>query len=122
DMRRDDILDIGAIAELKGIAEEPGRIRFGALATWDEMRRAQLPPAFAGYQNAARDVGGAQIQNRGTLVGNICTASPAGDGIPCLLTLDAEVELQSLSSRRVLPIGDFVSGYRKTLRRRDEIV
>ena len=57
------------------------------------MRHAPLPPAFAGYQKAARDVGGAQVQNRGTLVGNICTASPAGDGIPCLLSLDAEVEL-----------------------------
>src|SRR6185369_17069197 len=122
DMRRDDILDIGAIAELKGIAEEPDRIRFGALATWDEMRRAQLPPAFAGYQNAARDVGGAQVQNRGTLVGNICTASPAGDGIPCLMTLGAEVQLASLQGVRRMPIETFVSDYRKTARRPDEIV
>ena len=95
DMRRDDILDISAIAELRGIAEEAERFRFGALTTWDEMRRAPLPPAFAGCQKAARDIGGAQVQNRGTLVGNICTASPAGDGIPCLLSLDAEVELAS---------------------------
>ena len=75
DMRRDDILDISALRELKGIVEEPGRLRMGALTTWDEMRRAALQPAFAGYQKAARDVGGAQVQNRGTLVGNICTAS-----------------------------------------------
>ena len=98
DMRREDILDISAIAELRGIAEELGRFRFGALTTWTETRHAALPLAFAGYQKAARDIGGAQVQNRGTLVGNICTASPAGDGIPCLLSLDAEVE-RSRSSR-----------------------
>jgi N-methylhydantoinase B len=122
DMAHPDVLDVSAIGILRGISREENKFRFGALTTWTELRRASLPPAFAGYQTAARDVGGAQVQNRGTLVGNICTASPAGDGIPCLLTLDAEVELGSLSGRRVLPIGDFVSGYRQTLRRRGEIV
>ena len=122
DMRHPDVLDISAIKDLRGISEEEGKLRFGALTTWTDLRRAELPPAFAGYQAAARDVGGAQVQNRGTLVGNICTASPAGDGIPCLLTLDSEVELQSLSGRRTVPIGDFISGYRETVRRSDEIV
>ncbi len=122
DMRRDDILDISAIPELKGIAEEEGRLRFGALTTWDELRRAALPPAFAGYQKAARDVGGAQVQNRGTLVGNICTASPAGDGIPCLLSLDAEVELASARGRRVVPMLAFIDGYRRTVCAADELV
>jgi xanthine dehydrogenase small subunit len=107
---------------LRGIAEEGGKLRFGALTTWTDLRRAALPPAFAGYQAGAREVGGAQVQNRGTLVGNICTASPAGDGIPCLMTLDAEVELASLSGRRVVPIEGFLAGYRKTVRRPDEIV
>jgi N-methylhydantoinase B len=122
DMRRDDILDISAVAELKGISEEPARFRFGALTTWDEMRRAPLPPAFAGYQKAARDVGGAQVQNRGTLVGNICTASPAGDGIPCLLSLDGEVELASARGRRVVPMREFIDGYRHTVCAADELV
>lgn len=122
DMRRDSILDISAIRELKGIAEEPDRIRLGALTTWDEMRRATLPPALAGYQKAARDVGGAQIQNRGTLVGNICTASPAGDGIPCLLTLDAEVEIASERGRRMVPMTAFIDGYRHTVCRPEELV
>jgi N-methylhydantoinase B len=122
DMRRDDILDIGAIAELKGIAEEPGRFRLGARTTWTEMAHAQMPPAFAGYQKAARDIGGAQVQNRATLVGNICTASPAADGIPCLLTLDAEVELQSARGRRVVPIGQFIDGYRHTVCAGEELV
>jgi xanthine dehydrogenase small subunit len=122
DMRHSDVLDLSAIKGLRGISEQEGKLRFGALTTWTDLKRAALPPAFAGYQAAAHDIGGAQVQNRGTLVGNICTASPAGDGIPCLLTLDAEVELQSLNGRRVVPIGDFISGYRKTVRRSDEIV
>jgi N-methylhydantoinase B len=122
DMRHPDVLDISAIKDLRGIAEEQDHLRFGALATWTNLRRASLPAAFAGYQAAARDVGGAQVQNRGTLVGNICTASPAGDGIPCLLTLDAEVELASLQGSRRMPVGDFISGYRETARRSDEIV
>jgi N-methylhydantoinase B len=122
DMRRDDVLDISAIGELKGIAEEPGRFRFGALTTWDELRRAALPPAFAGYQMAAREIGGPQVQNRGTLAGNICTASPAGDGIPCLLSLDAEVELASERGRRVVPTSEFIDGYRHTVCRPDELV
>jgi N-methylhydantoinase B len=122
DMRRDDILDIGAIAELRGIMEEPDRFRFGALTTWTEMRRAALPPALAGYQRAARDIGGAQVQNRGTLAGNICTASPAGDGIPCLLSLDAEVELASERGRRVVAMARFIDGYRHTVCAPHELV
>jgi N-methylhydantoinase B len=122
DMRRNDILDISAISELRGIAEEPGRFRLGALATWTEMRHARLPPAFAGYQKAARDIGGAQVQNRGTLAGNICTASPAGDGIPCLMALDAQVELASARGRRVVPIAEFIDGYRHTVCGPDELV
>jgi N-methylhydantoinase B len=122
DMRQPDILDISAIPGLRGIAVEGAHIRFGALATWTDLRRAGLPPAFAGYQAASREIGGAQVQNRGTLVGNICTASPAGDGIPCLLTLDAEIELASLGGRRTVPIAEFVTGYRETACRADEIV
>jgi N-methylhydantoinase B len=122
DMRRDDILDITAIAELKGFAAGADRIRLGALTTWDELSRAALPPAFAGYQKAARHVGGAQVQNRGTLAGNICTASPAGDGIPCLLSLDAEVELASIRGRRVVPVAAFIDGYRHTVCASDELV
>jgi xanthine dehydrogenase small subunit len=122
DMRHPEVLDLSAIKGLRGISEEEGKLRFGALTTWTDLKRAPLPAAFAGYQAAARNIGGAQVQNRGTMVGNTCTASPAGDGIPCLLTLDSEVELASLSGRRIVPISDFISGYRKTVRRSDEIV
>jgi xanthine dehydrogenase small subunit len=122
DMRHPDVLDISAVDELRGIGETGEHLRFGALTTWAELRRAVLPPAFAGYQAASREIGGPQVQNRGTLVGNICTASPAGDGLPCLLTLDAEVELASLGGIRVMPVAEFVDGYRHTLCRPDEIV
>lgn len=122
DMRQSDILDVTAIEELKGISQTDSHIRFGALVTWTEMRRAALPAAFDGYKAAASEVGGAQIQNRGTLVGNICTASPAGDGIPCLMTLDAVIELASRGGRRLVPIGDFLDGYRRTACRDDELV
>jgi xanthine dehydrogenase small subunit len=122
DMRRDDILDISAVAELKGIVEEQERFRIGALTTWAEMRSAALPPAFAGYRKASSDIGGQQVQNRATLAGNICTASPAGDGIPCLLSLGAEVELASARGRRVVPIARFIVGYRHTACGPDELV
>ena len=122
DMQHADVLDISAIEALRGIHETATHIRFGALTTWTDLIRAELPAAFDGYKAAAREVGGRQIQNRGTLVGNICTASPAGDGVPCLLALDAEVELASRTERRVLPVAAFVDDYRHTLCRSDEIV
>ena len=98
-MRHKDVLDISALAGLRGIVEEEADWRFGASTTWTDLIDAELPPLFAGYKLAAREIGGVQIQNRGTLVGNICTASPAGDGAPNLLALEAEVELASLGGR-----------------------
>jgi hypothetical protein len=106
DMRQPDILDISAVAGLRGIAEDAIGWRIGALTTWTDLIRAGLPPLFDGLKLAAREVGGVQIQNRGTLAGNICTASPAGDGAPNLLVLDAGVELASRQGRRVVPIRD----------------
>jgi N-methylhydantoinase B len=105
-----DILDISALAELRGIAEEGGCWRIGALATWTDLIRADLPPLLDGLRQAGSAVGGVQIQNRGTLVGNACTASPAGDGIPNLLALDAMFEV----SGRDVPAEEFFTGYRAT--------
>ena len=122
DMRQGDILDITAVPSLRGIAEEEAAWRIGALTTWTDLMRADLPALFDGLKLAAREIGGAQIQNRGTLAGNICTASPAGDGAPNLLALDAHVELASRQSRRVVPMRDFIDGYRHTQCRSDEIV
>jgi N-methylhydantoinase B len=122
DMRHKDILDISALADLRGIREEGDHWRIGALTTWTDLMRADLPALFDGLKLAAREVGGAQIQNRGTLAGNICTASPAGDGMPNLMALDAQVELASLPGRRVIPAGDFIASYRRTICRPGEIV
>jgi N-methylhydantoinase B len=122
DMRHGDILDISALPELRGIVESADGWRIGALVTWSDLIGADLPPLFDGLKSAAKEVGGAQIQNRGTLAGNICTASPAGDGAPNLLVLDASVELASRHGRRIVPMGAFIDGYRHTLCRADEIV
>jgi CO/xanthine dehydrogenase FAD-binding subunit len=73
-------------------------------------------------KSAAREVGSVQIQNRGTVAGNLCNASPAADGVPPLLALDAEVELTSHSHVRKMPLAEFIVGNRKTLRRPDELL
>ncbi len=123
DFRHPDILDISIVEELERIDETKDGFRFGAMVTWSALIDARLPPLFDGYKRAARQVGGMQVQNRGTLAGNICTASPAGDGIPNLMALNAEVELASRDGgvRRV-PMPEFITGYRQTACRRDEIV
>jgi CO/xanthine dehydrogenase FAD-binding subunit len=110
----EDILDIGAIAELRGISTTAGGWRLGATTTWSELIEADLPPLFDGLKQAAREVGGRQIQNAGTLVGNLCNASPAADGVPGLLTLDAEVEIASRAATRRLPLDQFITGVRRT--------
>jgi xanthine dehydrogenase small subunit len=117
-----DVLDITAIPGLDGIAETADAYRIGCLFTWTDLRRAALPALFDGLSQAAREVGGVQIQNRGTLVGNICTASPAGDGFPNLLALDASVEIAGKAGTRIVPIAAFIDGYRHTACRADEIV
>jgi xanthine dehydrogenase small subunit len=122
DMRHKDVLDISRLGELRGIREEAEDWRLGALTTWTDVIRAELPPLFAGLKLAACEVGGVQIQNRGTLAGNICTASPAGDGMPNLMALDAQVELASRQGRRLVPAADFITAYRHTQCRPDEIV
>lgn len=116
------MLDITGVPDLAGITLEEDRWRIGAMTTWSTLVRSQLPPQLHALQAAAREVGGIQIQNAGTLAGNICNASPAADGIPALLALDAEIELSSLQSTRILPLQDFLLGSRKTARRADELL
>jgi CO/xanthine dehydrogenase FAD-binding subunit len=116
------VLDITGIGELKGIRRAEGGTIFGALATWTETCDAALPPAFDGLKLAAREVGGRQIQNRGTIAGNICNASPAADGVPPLLTLDARVEVASVRGRRTMPLAEFITGNRRTALAGDELV
>ena len=118
----DDVLDITALGALRGIADIGTGHRIGALTTWTDLIRADLPAHFDGLKQAAREVGGAQVQNAGTVVGNVCNASPAADGMPNLVALDAEVELASNAGRRSMKLTSFVTGNRKTERRPDEIV
>lgn len=119
---RDDVLDLNGLAELRGIRETPTHVVLGARTTWTDIRRAGLAPALDALKAAAAEVGSAQIQNVGTIAGNLCNASPAADGVPPLLVLDAEVELRSAAGSRHLPLRDFVVGNRRTLREPEELV
>lgn len=118
----EDVLDLTAVRALRGISEASDHWRLGALTTWTELVETPLPPLFDGFKAAAREVGGVQVQNAGTLAGNLCNASPAADGTPNLLALDAVVELQSATRLRRIPVARFVLGNRQTARESDEIV
>ena len=118
----EDILDITALGALRAISETEEGTRIGALVTWRDLIDRPLPPAFDGLKLAAREIGGRQIQNTATLCGNLCNASPAADGVPNLLVLEAEVELTSRRGQRRLPLGDFVLGNRTTARAPDELM
>jgi CO/xanthine dehydrogenase FAD-binding subunit len=117
-----DVLDLSGITALRGIVHEAGAWRIGALSTWTDVVRAGLPPAFDVLVQAALEVGGLQVQNRGTVGGNLCNASPAADGMPALLALDASVELASVRGTRVLPLEAFVLGPRRTALAPDELL
>ena len=117
----DDILDITAIGELRGIEAANGEIRIGALVRWRELADASLPPAFDGLRRASRQIGGMQVQNAGTVCGNVCNASPAADAVPNLLVLEASVELASATGIRNVPISTFITGNRTTTLRADEL-
>ncbi len=108
------LVDVSAVADMLGITVTGTHVRIGGAVTWTGIANAKLPPAFRALQDAARQVGSMQVQNRGTIAGNLCNASPAADGVPPLLVLDAEVELASVRGSRRLPLADFILGYRKT--------
>ncbi|MGL4295763.1 MAG: FAD binding domain-containing protein [Aestuariivirga sp.] len=116
------VVSLGRVTELRGISRHGAGFRLGGGTTWSEIAAANLPPAFDALRQAARDVGSIQIQNRGTIAGNLCNASPAADGVPPLLALDAAVELASANGTRQLPLSEFITGYRRTARQPDEIL
>jgi CO/xanthine dehydrogenase FAD-binding subunit len=117
-----DVVDITALGEIRGISFEPEYVRIGGLTSWTDVIRTPLPRCFDALKAAAWEVGSVQIQNRGTVAGNLCNASPAADGVPPLLALDAEVELSSAAGNRRLPLAQFITGNRKTQRKADEIL
>lgn len=116
------IVDLSRVDALRGIEDRGDHWWIGATTTWSDIVAYDLPQLFDGLKAAAREIGGIQIQNRGTLGGNICTASPAGDSIPCLLSLGATVELVSAMAPRHVPLDGFITGYRKTALAAGELV
>ncbi len=116
-------VDLSSVDELRGITKVGGHHRIGALATWTEIANAgRLPGSFHALRRAAGEVGSVQIQNVATIGGNLVNASPAADGVPPLLVLGALVELTSVRGSRVLPIEEFLVGYRATALDDDEIL
>jgi xanthine dehydrogenase small subunit len=121
-------IDLWPLDELRGITmDKPKglspRLRIGALTTYTEiiaspLVRKRVPMLVA----AAREIGGAQIQNRGTLGGNIANASPAGDTLPVLAAADAVIVLRSAGGERRVPFDEFYTGYRTSVRQPDELI
>jgi xanthine dehydrogenase small subunit len=116
-------VDLWPLEELRGIAALDGGLRIGALTTFTAIARSQLVaerlPILA---DAARQIGGVQIQNRATLGGNIANASPAGDSLPVLAVADAVVVLRSVSGERRVPFTDFYTGYRTSVMLPEELI
>ena len=114
-------LNLNEVGELRGWSRENGTLRLGAALTYTECRRdlAELAPALA---EAARTVGSPQIQNRGTVGGNLGTASAAGDALPPLLVAGAEVELGTPRGTRVLPLEEFLVGPKQNALGDDELI
>jgi CO/xanthine dehydrogenase FAD-binding subunit len=119
---RENILDINGLGDLRGISETATHLVIGARTTWSDIVGHSLPPAFEALKEAAREVGSIQIQNTGTVAGNLCNASPAADGVPVLMILDAEVELLSLDGARHLALPEFILGNRRIALRPGEMV
>jgi CO/xanthine dehydrogenase FAD-binding subunit len=117
------VIDLWRLDELRGIDLDGESLVLGALTTYTEIRRSALcrehVPALV---EAAATIGAAQIQNRGTLGGNIANASPAGDTLPVLLASDAEIVLGSARGERVVPASEFWTGYRRTALEPDELI
>ncbi len=118
----DTLLDISRVAELQGIMHVGDGWRIGAAVTWTDVIQANLPPAFDALKLAAREVGSVQIQNRATVAGNLCNASPAADGVPPLLALRAQVELSGPDGTRQIALGDFITDGRQIALGADELV
>ena len=118
-----EFLDIWRLDELRGITDEGAFLRIGALATYTQLIRSplvqqHLPSLVA----ASRTIGAIQIQNRGTLGGNVVNASPAGDTLPVLAAFDAEVEIGGIGGTRLVSFNQFYTGYRRTVLKPDELV
>jgi carbon-monoxide dehydrogenase medium subunit len=117
------VLDIWRIPEMRGITVDSGVLTMGALTTYTQIRNsADCREHLPALVEAAATIGAAQIQNRGTIGGNAINASPAGDTLPVLLAMDAELVLSSTRGERTVAAKDFWPSYRKTTRADDELL
>ena len=118
-----EFIDIWRVNELRGIADEGDVLRVGALTTYTELIRSELIQRHVpSLVDASRTIGAIQIQNRGTIGGNIVNASPAGDSLPVLAAYDAEVEVGSARGTRRVFFNELYTGYRRTVLEADELL
>lgn len=118
-----EFLDIWRVDELRGIEDEGDHLRIGALTTYTQLIRSQAIRQYVpSLVDASHTIGAIQIQNRGTIGGNIVNASPAGDSLPVLAAYNAEVEIGSIRGARRVAFNQFYTGYRRTVLAPDEIV
>ena len=121
-VRPDALLNLNEIGELRGFTRENGTLRLGAGLTYTEAMQEQLAEQLPALAEASRTVGSPQIRNRGTIGGNLGTASPAGDALPPLLVEGAEVEVASVRGSRRLPLDEFLVGPKRNALAEDELV
>jgi CO/xanthine dehydrogenase FAD-binding subunit len=120
--RPEALLDLNGVDELKGWSREDGLLRLGASVTYTEALQAPLAGLLPALAEASRTVGSPQIRNRGTIGGNLGTASPAGDALPPLLLEGAEVELASVRGTRRLALQEFLTGPKRNALEPDELI
>jgi CO/xanthine dehydrogenase FAD-binding subunit len=120
--RPEAILNLNEVPELKGWSRDNGTIRLGAGLTYAEAMEAPLAELLPALAEASRTVGSPQIRNRGTIGGNLGTASPAGDALPPLLIEAARVELASVRGSRSLPLAEFLLGPKRNALEPDELI
>ena len=120
--RPEALLNLNEVTELKGWSRENGRLRLGASLTYDEAMEATLAEQLPALAEASRTVGSPQIRNRGTIGGNLGTASPAGDALPPLLIEDAEIEVASVRGARRVPVREFLVGPKRNALGEDELI
>jgi CO/xanthine dehydrogenase FAD-binding subunit len=120
--RPEALLNLTEVEELRGWSREDGALRLGAGLTYSEAMAAPLSELLPALAEASRTVGGPQIRNRGTIGGNLGTASPAGDALPPLLIEAAEVEVASVGGARRLPLEEFLVGPKRNALAPDELI
>jgi CO/xanthine dehydrogenase FAD-binding subunit len=120
--RPSEVLNLNEVAELRGYARENGTLRLGSGLTYSEIEHGELRDVLPALAEASRTVGSPQIRNRGTIGGNLGTASPAGDAVPPLVVEGAEVECASVRGTRRVPVVEFVTGVKRNVLEPDELI